>query len=70
MPQLQFNKAEMAALRLLARGGARYGTRIAIMYSLKDRGICYAHDKGSHIGAGRFTWRPTQYGWKVIREVL
>ncbi len=70
MLQQQLNKAEKAALRLLARGGARYGTRIAEMRSLKARGICYAHDKGPAFNKGRFTWRPTKYGWEVIKELI
>ncbi len=62
-------RKERQALILLGRGGARYGTRITEMYALKERGLCYAHDKGPSVGAGRWTWRPTEAGWKAIAEM-
>jgi hypothetical protein len=39
------------------------------MKALKERGLCYAHDKGANVGAGRWTWRPTAAGWKAIEEM-
>lgn len=61
------NKDELKALNLLARGGARYGTRITEMQSLKAKGLCYAHDNGEHRKKGRWTWRPTEKGWTLIK---
>lgn len=65
---IQFTNEQKQALALLSRGGARYGTRIAVMKSLKDMGLCYAHDKGTK-GKGRWTWRPTDTGRKAIAEM-
>lgn len=63
-----FTKAQMRALGLLARGGARYGTQIVAMRQLQAMGLCRAHDTGKG-GKGRWTWRPTPEGWRVIREM-
>ena len=62
-------KNQMKALKLLARGGARYGTQIMGMKELHKMGLCYAHDKGQHLKKGRWTWRPTKEGWSVINEL-
>jgi len=73
---VRYTRAQLQALELLARGGARYGTRIEEMRQLKDMGLCYAHDKGdvrkpgswgSRKKIGRWTWRPTPAGWDAIK---
>ena len=63
-----FTKAQMAALRLLARGGARYGPRHSTMSELRALGLAYAHDKGT-AGPGRWTWRPTPAGRDAIDRI-
>lgn len=65
---MDLTKAERVALKFLARGGARYGTRLREMRLLKDKGLAYAHDKGTE-GPGRWTWRPTQAGWHLINDM-
>ena len=62
------NKKQRQALDLLARGGARYGTRIDVMKQLASMGLCYAHDKGTK-GKSRWTWRPTPQGCAVIASL-
>jgi hypothetical protein len=52
------------ALKLLARGGARYGTRISAMKQLQDMGICRAL-MDRH---GRWVWVPTDKGTKLISQ--
>lgn len=64
------NRDELRALRLLARGGARYGTQLPAMTSLKAQGLCYAHDKGPSFRKGRWTWRPTPKGKELIAKLL
>lgn len=65
-----FTRLQKRALRLLARGGVRYGTQITEMRQLRDMGLCYAHDKGEQPnGKGRWTWRPTDEGRRVIAEM-
>lgn len=56
-----FTKRQRVALRLLARGGARYGTEYEAMTELRDMGLAYAHDTGKP-PPGRWTWRPTAAG--------
>ena len=60
-------KLQTRAMRLLARGGARYGTMHATMLGLKDLGLAYVYDTGK-IGHGRWTWRPTKL-CKTLTEV-
>lgn len=60
-----FTKAQRQAIDLLARGGARYGTRIAVMKELQAMGLCDSH-KNQY---GRWVWRPTAKGWEVITEL-
>lgn len=57
-----FTKAQRQALELLARGGARYGTRVEVMKELKAMGLCAAHQNSK----GRWVWRPTEKGWKAV----
>jgi hypothetical protein len=66
MPPL--TKDERRALRLLARGGARYGTMQNAMRGLRIRGLAFVHDKGRE-GPGRYTWRPTPQGLSLAREL-
>lgn len=54
-------RRQVRALRLLARGGARYGTMHAEMTQLRNLELAYAHDTGRE-GPGRWTWRPTPSG--------
>lgn len=61
-------RKQKQALDLLARGGARYGTRYTEMQELLEMGLCYAHDNGKK-GKGRWTWRPTEKGWRMIRAL-
>jgi len=63
---VRYTRAQRQALALLARGGARYGTRYVVMCQLRDMGLCYAHDKGEHLTKGRWTWRPTEAGRAAI----
>lgn len=63
-----FTRAQKGALRLLARGGARYGARYGIMTELRDLGLCYAHDTGKP-PPGRWTWRPTAAGRAAIASM-
>ena len=62
---IELTKRQKLAMRLLARGGARYGTMHSEMTELKAMGLCYAHDKGTR-GKGRWTWRPTPAGLDFI----
>lgn len=60
-------RRQRGALHLLARGGARYGTRHDAMAELRDLGLAYAHDKGGlREYPGRWTWRPTPAGRAAI----
>lgn len=65
----RFTEKQRQALDLLARGGARYGTRINEMRELKAMGLCYAHDKGKGFGVGRWVWRPTQAAVEVNQRI-
>lgn len=60
-----FTKRQRTALRLLARGGARYGTMHTEMTELKRMGLAFAFDH-RRPGPGRWTWRPTQAGRAAI----
>lgn len=64
-----YNRKQIQALELLARGGARYGTRIEDMRFLKERGFCAAFSKGREGTRGNWTWRPTQAGRDEIARV-
>ena len=67
-PRPPFTRAQRQALDLLARGGARYGTRISVMKELKDMGLCCPHEEKRRKGKGRWTWRPTALGWETIKQ--
>lgn len=64
-----FTRSQRQALALLGTGGARYGTRYEVMRELKEMGLCYAHDKGSHLRRGRWTWRTTQKGREAYESL-
>ena len=59
--EVALTRRQAIALRLLARGGARYGTRHAEMTALRDMGLAVAHDTGKP-SPGKWTWRPTEAG--------
>lgn len=61
-------RRQHAALRLLGRGGARYGTMIAEVKRLRDRGLAVAHDTGKP-PPGRWTWRPTQLAKPMLAKL-
>lgn len=56
-PAISFTSRQKRAFKLLARGGARYGTMHTEMSELRVMGYAYAHDNGRS-GPGRWTWRP------------
>ena len=58
-------KRQRAAVRLLATGGARYGTMLTEMRQLRDMGLAQAWDTGKVL-PGRWTWRPTD----MLRAML
>lgn len=62
------SKSQREALRLLSRGGARYGTRTADMQALKAHGLAVAHDTGKP-PPGRWTWRPTEAGRAMLEAM-
>lgn len=65
-PQLQnlpgFSKRQNVAIRLLARGGARYGTMLDEMKQLKTMGYAVAAQNR----AQRWVWHPTDTLCRLI----